>query len=449
MVKNPARVIVGSFALLIAIGTVLLMIPFCSADGTFTPFITALFTATSATCVTGLILVDTGTYYSVFGQSVILFLIQVGGLGLVTFASLFNMMLHRKMRFRNMSIARESVSAASFSDVRRLIQSIFTFSLLFELLGALILATVFVPQYGGHGVFISVFLSVSAFCNGGFDILGFQSQFCSVTNYWDSPVVLITIAALITCGSLGFIVWQDLYRYKRTRRLSFHTKLVVVITVALGIAGTILIAVSEWTNSKTIGDMPFLDKLINSAFLCVSTRTAGFNSFSVSDMNDITKVFCIILMFIGAAPASTGGGIKITTAVVLVMTVVCVLRDLPDTIIHKHRIDKNTVYKALTVTVMGMLAVGALTVLMCCTPQKVDVTLVDAVFEAVSAFGTVGISDGVTAVANLPTQIGIIFAMFLGRVGPISLGLSITMRKERADEKTAYEELPEGKILVG
>ncbi len=445
--KNPARVIVISFAALILFGTLLLMMPFSSANGAFTPFITALFTATSATCVTGLILVDTGTYWSIFGQSVILFLIQVGGLGLVTFATLFNIMLRRKMRFRNIMVAQESVSASSFSEVRRLITTIFTFSLLFELLGAVILGTVFVPQYGTKGIFLSAFISVSAYCNGGFDILGFQGQFCSVTNYWDNPVVLITIAALITCGGLGFIVWQDLYRYKKTRRLSFHTKVVLVMTVGIGVLGTLLIAAIEWGNPKTLGEMPFLHKIINSAFLCVSTRTAGFNSFSVADMSDVTKAICTILMFIGASPAGTGGGIKVTTALVLVMTVICVLRGLPDTVIHRHKVEKSAVYKAITVTAVGLLALGALTLLMCCTPQKGEVTLIDAVFEAASAFGTVGISDGVTGVANLATQIGIVLAMFLGRVGPISLGLSLG--KEQADEKDAYTELPEGKLLVG
>ncbi len=445
--QNPARVIVVSFAALILLGTVLLMMPFSSADGRFTPFMTALFTATSATCVTGLILVDTGTYWSVFGQSIVLFLIQVGGLGLVTFATLFNMMLRRKMRFRNMSVARESVSASSFSEVRKLIVTIFTFSLLFELLGAVILGTVFVPQYGTKGIFLSVFISVSAYCNGGFDILGFQEQFCSMTNYWNNPVVLITVAALITCGGLGFIVWQDLYRYRRTHRLSFHTKVVLIMTLGIGLIGTLLIWICEWDNPKTIGDMPFLHQFINSAFLCISTRTAGFNSFSVADMRDVTKAICSALMFIGAAPAGTGGGIKVTTALILVMTVFCVLRDLPDTIIHRHKVEKNAVYKAITVTAIGLLAVGILTLLICCTPQKGEVTLIDAVFEAASAFGTAGISDGVTALANLATQIGLVFAMFLGRVGPISLGVSLG--KEHIDPKEAYTELPEGKLLVG
>ncbi len=447
--ENPTRVIVISFAVLIAFGTLLLMMPFSSADGSFTPFLTALFTATSATCVCGLVLVDTATYFSVIGQSVILFLIQVGGLGLVTFATLFNMMLGRKMRFRSMSIARESVSASSFSDISYLIRTIFIFSISFEFLGAAILCMKFIPEYGAYGVFISVFLSVSAFCNGGFDILGFQTPFCSVTNYADSPLVLMTLAALIVCGGLGFIVWQDIYRYHKTHRLSLHSKLVIIMTAVLIVGGTLLIALAEWNNPLTIGEMSFWDKLYNSIFLSVSTRTAGFNSFSVADMQDVTKGICIILMFIGASPASTGGGIKISTAVVLVMTVYSVLRDLPDTIVHKHKIDKNTVYKAMTVAVLAMFAVGMLSLLIICAPQQEHVSLLDAVFESTSAFGTVGISNGVTAIVNTPARIGIICIMFLGRVGPVSLGLSLTMRSERAKEKTAYQQIPEGKLLVG
>lgn len=447
--NNPTRLIVVSFAFLILLGTLLLMMPFSSAQGKFTSPVTALFTATSATCVTGLILADTGTYYSIFGQSVILFLIQVGGLGLVTFASLFNMLLGKRMRFRNLSLAKESISATSFSDIRHLITTIFTFSLLFELLGALILATVFVPQFGAKGVFISAFLSISAYCNGGFDILGFLEPYSSVCHYADNPVVLLTLAALIICGGLGFIVWQDLYRYRKNRRLSLHTRIVVFVTLALLAGGTFLIAAGEWNNPATIGNMPFWQKLLNSYFLSASTRTAGFNSFSINDMNEFTKVICIILMFIGAAPASTGGGIKVTTAVVLFMTVYCVLRDMPDTILRKHKIDKNTVYKSLTVTSIGMLAVAALVTLMIATPQKEHIPLVSALFESVSAFATVGIGVGVSAAANLPTKLAIILAMFLGRVGPISLFLSLTIRRERADENTARQELPEGNLLVG
>lgn len=447
--QNPTRVIVISFALLILVGTLLLMMPFSSASGKMTSPITALFTATSATCVTGLILVDTGTYYSVFGQSVILFLIQVGGLGLVTFATLFHMLLGKRMKLRNLSIAKESVSASSFSDIRHLIATIFIFSLLFELLGALILSTVFVPEFGTKGIFISVFLSVSAYCNGGFDILGFLEPYGSVCHYADNPVVLLTLAGLVICGGLGFIVWQDLYRYRKNKRLSLHTRIVVGMTVALLLVGTVLIAAGEWNNAATIGQMPFLQKILNSYFLSASTRTAGFNSFSISDMNEFTKVICIILMFIGAAPASTGGGIKVTTAVVLIMTVYCVLRDLPDTILQKHKINKSVVYKSLTVTAIGILAVSGLVTLMIATPQKGDVSLVSAVFESVSAFATVGISDGVSGVANLPTRLGLILGMFLGRVGPISLFLSLTIRSERTEEQTARQELPEGNLLVG
>ncbi len=449
MLKNPARVIVVSFLLVIAVGTLLLMMPFCSASGQFTPFLDALFTAVSATCVTGLVVVDTGTYFSVIGQSVILLLIQIGGLGLVTFATFFNVLLHRRLKYRSMNVARESISASSMAEVAHLVRVIFIFSLSFELLGALILSTVFVPQYGAHGVFISAFLSVSAYCNGGFDILGFQEQFCSVVNYWNSPVVLCTIMALIVCGGLGFVVWQDLYRYKYTHRLLLHTRLVLIITAGLIAAGTLAVLICEWDNPATLGKMPFLDKLINSAFLSVSTRTAGFNSFSVNDMRDITKLFCVLLMFIGAAPASTGGGIKITTAVVLLMTVFCALRDVEDTVIRKHKISKNTIYKAMAITFVGFTAVCITTLILLSAPQNGDVSLIDALFEATSAFGTVGITAGVTAVARPLSRVLLILNMFLGRVGPLALGLSMTVRNARSHESSSTEVLPEGKIMVG
>ncbi len=354
---NPARVIVLSFALLILIGTLFLMLPMCAKSGVATSFPDALFTATSATCVTGLIVFDTFAHFTVAGQLVILFLIQLGGLGLITFATFFNIAIRRKMGLKSLNLAKESISTGSFNDVGQLIKMVFTMTFIFECIGALVLMTVFIPEFGGVGIYISIFLAVSSFCNAGFDILGFQGEYSSVTHYFDNPVVLITIMALIVCGGLGFIVWHDLYHSIKTKKVSMHTKIVIWTTIFLIIFGGIIFMVFEWNNTYTIGNMTSSEKVLNSFFLSVSSRTAGYNSFPLENMYGISKLFCVILMFIGAAPGSTGGGIKVTTFIVIVMTVVSVISGKEDTVIHKRKVDKPVVYKSLAIAITAFIAV--------------------------------------------------------------------------------------------
>lgn len=443
--SNPARVIVLSFALLITIGTLLLMLPMCSKSGLGTSFPDALFTATSATCVTGLVVVDTFTHFTIAGQLVILFLIQLGGLGLITFATFFNMAIRKKMGLRSLNLAKESVSTNSFNEIGQLIRMVFTMTFLFECIGSLVLMTIFVPQFGGAGFFISIFLSVSSFCNAGFDILGFQGQYCSVTNYSDNPVVLITIMSLIIFGGLGFIVWQDLYNAIKTKKISMHTKIVLCTTAFLIVFGGIMFMVFEWNNTHTIGNMNTSDKVLNSFFLSVSSRTAGFNSFPLENMYGISKLFCVILMFIGAAPGSTGGGIKITTFIVIVMTVVSVISGKEDTVIHKRKIDKSVVYKSLAIAVTALIAVMISTATIFFTSHSgVSFKEIDALFESVSAFGTVGLSSGVTGLANQASRCVLILTMFIGRVGPLSLALSLALS---SNKKSTI--MPEAKISVG
>lgn len=443
---NPTRVIVGSFAFLILLGALLLMLPISSRTGEPTSFTAALFTATSATCVTGLIVFDTFMHFSFFGHIVILTLIQLGGLGLVTFVTFFNLAIRKKLGLKTLQIAGESISAESFNDVKYLLKMIFKITFTIELIGALILMTVFVPQYEWKGVFISVFLSVSAFCNAGFDILGFQGPYSSLTHYYSNPIVLITIMALIICGGLGFIVWQDVLLYRKTKRLMMHTKIVLVASAALIFFGALFCAIFEWENPVTIGKFSVPDKILNSFFLSVTTRTAGFNTTPVSGMYGITKLFCVILMFIGASPGSTGGGIKTTTFYVLVMTVISVISGKDETIIHKRKVDKSVVYKAMAVTVTALLAIFIATATIFFTSHRGGMIFseIDALFEAVSAFATVGLSCGVTGVANIPSLYVLIFTMFIGRVGPVSLALSLAM-----SNKNKHTVMPEAKIMVG
>lgn len=443
---NPTRIIVSSFAFLILLGAGLLMLPFSSREGHPLDFLSALFTATSATCVTGLIVVDTYTQFTRFGQIVILGLIQLGGLGLVAFATFFNVAIRKKIGLKSLHLAQESASTDNTNNMRYLIKLIFVVTFSIELTGACILSSVFVPQYGAEGLFISLFLSVSAYCNAGFDVLGFQTPFASLINYQDNPVVLITVMALITCGGLGFIVWQDLARFPTTKRLMLHSKIVLAGTAFLTVFGAIFILCAEWGNPRTIGDMDVGTKVLNSFFQSVTSRTAGFNSFDNGTMHGITKLGTVVLMFIGAAPGGTGGGIKVTTFYVLVMTVVCVMKGKEDTIIDKRKVDKSVIYKAMSVTVIAVIVVLIATGTIFFTSHSGGRLFneIDALFEATSAFGTVGLTNGVTGLSNIPSRIVLLVTMFIGRVGPVSLALSLALRPQ--DKSTV---MPEAKIMVG
>lgn len=445
--ENPARIIVVSFLILIIIGGFLLTLPFVSRTNAFTSPIDAFFTAISAVCVTGLIVVDTYTHFNTLGQVIILSLIQLGGIGLLTFTTFFNIALRRRIGLKSMRIAKESVNSDSFSDISHLMNMILAMTFTIELIGASILSTVFIPQFGvQQGIWISIFTSVSAFCNAGFDILGFITPFTSMTTFYDSPVVLGTIMALIISGGLGFIVWQNLYRFRATRKLTLHTKIVLTMTGILILVGTILFACLEWNNPKTIGDMTIPEKLLNSLFQSVTFRTAGFNSVALENTFGATKLFAVILMFIGAAPGSTGGGIKITTIVVLVMTVICVFQNKEDTIIAKRRVSKAVIYKSLAVFFAGVVAVFITTSTIFFTSRGQNISEINALFESVSAFATVGVSSGVTAIANNASLLVLMITMFLGRVGPVSLALSLAYKTTNDDKSTI---IPEGKIMVG
>ena len=444
---NPARVIAGSFLGVIITGTLLLMLPLSAKNGSVTNFFDALFTATSATCVTGLVVVDTYTHWTFFGQGVILALIQVGGLSLVTLTLFFNLLIRRKLGLRTLQLAQESTSATNFEDTPRLLKGIVGITLAVETVGALLLLPAFVPRYGAEGIFISVFTSISAFCNAGFDLLGREGAYSSLIHY-NGSYVLLVISALIIIGGLGFMVLFDLLHYHKNKRLRLHSRVVLISTVFLLLIGTVGFALLEWNNPATMGDLPVWQKLNASFFQSVTTRTAGFNSIDIASMNELSKVLTIGLMFIGAAPGSTGGGIKVTTIVVLIMTAVSVARGYDDTIIMKHKIKRQTVNKALTVTFIGFLAVMLATGVIIYTTHDGGATFssVDALIESASAFATVGLTSGISAVANLPSKLILTATMFLGRVGPVSLLLSLAAGSGKVNRKQV---MPEGHLNVG
>lgn len=444
----PARVISLSFLAVIGVGTALLMLPVSSQDGRMTAFADALFTATSATCVTGLIVFDTATKWSAFGQMVILCMIQIGGLGLVTFTTFFNILLGKKLGLRSMQLAQESISSSNgFEDIRRLVRMVVTASLLIELAGACLYAAVLVPEYGVRGVFMSIFTAVSAFCNAGMDLFGFEEPFISLCGFYSNPVILFTTMLLIVIGGLGFMVWADLYNYRKRRSLSLHSRVVLTMTGALILLGTAVVLLFEWSNPNTIGEMDPAQKALNALFQSVTTRTAGFNTFDNAAMNGFTKLFCSFLMFVGAAPGSTGGGLKVTTIAVVLMTVVCVSTGRDDTVIMKRKVSKQVVYKALAILVIAVTAVGVgtLVVISTVTAGGEPVSGLDAFYESVSAFSTAGLSVGITGHATLPSKLVLIALMFLGRVGPVSFALSLAMRPPMDKTKV----IPEGKIMVG
>ena len=438
----PLRVICSSFALVIAIGTFLLFLPISSKSGEFTPLIDCLFTATSATCVTGLIVYDTFTHWTVFGQMVILALIQIGGLGLVTFSTFFSVVIGKKLGLRQMQLAQESINFGSVADINKMLLRIVMAVLGIEAVGAVLLSLVFVPKYGLHGIYISCFLAVSAFCNAGFDVLGFENQYISLSNYNGQPIVLYTIMALIVIGGLGFVVWKDLALYRSTKKLSLQTRVVLMMTAFLILAGAAVFWVYEWNN--TMEHLSFFEK-INAGFMqSVTMRTAGFNSIDIAALNPITKGFSSVLMFIGAAPGSTGGGVKITTFSVLIMTVVSVLQDRSEVVIWGRRVDKNVVYKAVTIVVLGLTLVISTSLIVSALLPPV-ISFLDVIFEVISAFATVGVSAGVTGQLGTVSKLLFILLMYLGRVGPVSFALSLAS----GEGKGKKEVMPEGKIVVG
>ena len=443
MQRNPALVIIISFVAVILTGTILLTMPFCSRDGRFTSFLSALFTATSATCVTGLAVYDTYTHFSTAGQSVILCLIQIGGLGLVTMTSFFYMLIRRKVGLRTAQLAQESISADSRAETVRLLKMVMAVTFGTELIGCLLMLPILVPEYGRYGIFMAVFLAISAYCNAGFDVLASPLPGGSLSGVQDNYLLLTIIMLLIICGGLGFVVWQDLFAYHRRKSLRFHTRIVLIGTAALLLIGWVVFLLSEWGNPDTLGPMPLPKKLFHAFFQSVTCRTAGFTAFDQGKLHTGSKLFAVLLMFIGAAPGSTGGGVKLTTVLVLFMTVVSVVRGDEGTRILGRRIDKSLIYRSMAVCFLGVCIVLATAgVLMTCSGAET----VDALYEAVSAFATVGLTAGVTEVTDVWSKLALILTMFMGRIGPVAFAMSLATRPRTPASRLRRE--PEGKIWV-
>ena len=438
---EPTQVLALGFAAVILTGALLLMLPLSSRNGTVTNFLDCLFTSTSATCVTGLVTVDTGTHWSVFGQVIIMMLIETGGLGFMTFATIFAVLLGRRITLKERLIMQEAYNAFNIQGIVKLALYIIGITLTIEGIGAAALATQFIPEYGWiKGIYFGIFHAVSAFCNAGFDIIG---DFKNLTPYVENVVVNVTICSLIVIGGLGFIVITEIINLRKIKHLSLHSKVVLTATTILVVGGAVLMFIFEYNNPKTLGSLSFNGKILASFFASITPRTAGFNTISTTDMTTAGKFLTIILMFIGASPGSTGGGIKTTTASLLFMTVLCVIHGREDTEIFQKRIGKQAVYRAAAIAIISFELVLFVTMILSLTQPG---TFIQFLYETTSAFGTVGLSLGLTPNLRAIGKVAITLTMYAGRVGPLTLAFAFARKANIVNSNIRY---PEDKILVG
>lgn len=436
------------FAFIILLGTFLLMLPVSTKSNQRISFLDALFTATSSVCVTGLIVVDTGSYWSSFGQTIILSLIQVGGLGFVLVGASFAIFSRKKINLKERILIQESLNQYNLSDIISLAKNVLKITLFIECIGAIILSFVFIPQLGlKKGIFYSIFHSVSAFCNAGFDIMGSVSgEFTSLTSYVVNPLVVLTVSSLIILGGLGFPVILDILKIKEKpiKRLSTHSKLAIYTTVISIFIGCSTIFIVEFNNIDTLKELSFNGKLLASLFQSVTTRTAGFNTLDLSLMNEGVIFLLIMLMFIGASPASTGGGIKTTTIATTALSVKAFVLGREDVEIFEKRISTQTMRKAIGLTFISFTVAIIGTIIIAIIEPNFN--LLEAGFEVASALTTAGLSlVGSSQLTSFGKALIIIY-MFIGRIGSLTIFMALISKKNLRHNNVRY---PESKILIG
>ncbi len=444
---KPGQILALGFFSLIIIGGLILSLPISSNSGKSTDLVDSLFTATSAVCVTGLITVDTATHWNYFGRTVIIILIQIGGLGFMSFTTLFAILLGKKITLKERLLLQEALNTFDIQGLIKLLRYILVFTFSVEGLGALLLSTQFIPQLGlGEGIYYSIWTSISAFCNAGFDLMGtISGKFSSLVSYQDNPVIIYTISGLIIIGGLGFMIWSEFYNYKERKKLSLHTKVVLVVTAVLIFGGTILMFLFEYNNPATLGPMSLGEKINNAFFAAVTPRTAGMNTISTDGMTVAGKFLTILLMFVGGSPGSTAGGLKTATLGILVVTLISIIKGREDVEIFKKRISKETVYKAFAIFFLSLILVITVTMLLAITQP--GESFMWMLYEATSAYGTVGLTLGLTQHLNTIGKIIIMITMYLGRVGPMTVLLALTSRAQK--NKKSGIKYPEDKILIG
>ncbi|WP_245867692.1 TrkH family potassium uptake protein [Sporomusa silvacetica] len=439
---TPYQILVLGFAGLILGGALLLMLPIAAVAGTGLPFIDALFTATSAVCVTGLVVVDTGTYFSLFGQLVIISLIQAGGLGIMAMSTLMAILIGKKINLRQRLVMQEALNQFTIAGVVRLTQYIIKVTLLIEFIGGTILAIRWYQDFGLKGIYFGYWHAISSFCNAGFDLLGsVTGKFSSATGYVDDIAINVVISLLIILGGIGFTVIADVWTNRRFDRLSLHSKVVLITSVVLIVFGSIVIFLLEYNNLNTLGSLSWQGKILASYFQSVTTRTAGWNTVDLSKLTDATLFFMVILMFIGASPTSTGGGIKTSTTGVLAAAIWALIRGRQDAELFERRIPQSIIYKAFSVMLLSAVVVIFVTMMLSITENQPFINLL---FETTSAFGTVGLTTGITPTLTMPGKIWLIITMFAGRVGPVTLALALALKNRKGNLQ-----YPEGKLLIG
>ncbi len=429
---STTQVILFSFLVTILVGSGLLALPISSATGEAVPYLDALFTATTSTCVTGLVTLPTVSTWSIFGQIVILLLIQIGGLGIITIMSGLMLLLNRKMGISDRLLIQDAFNLNTMSGLAKFVKNVLFGTLIIEGIGAILYMPVFISDFGARGIWISVFNSVSAFCNAGIDIIA-ENSLC---NYATHPLVNAVTLMLIILGGIGYIVWWDVLRIARSRtknnrrifrHLTLHSKIAITVTAGLIFVGAILIFVFEYSNALTIGEMSLFDKIQVSFFQSITTRTAGFATIPQENLTDASTAVSIILMLIGGSPVGTAGGMKTVTVTVLVCSAFATIRNKNSATLFGRRISEGAVKKAVAVAVAFLTICTASTVLLMATGNA---SAVDAVYETVSATATVGLSRNLTATLNAFGKLIIIVTMYFGRVGPISLAVALGSKNE-------------------
>ena len=430
---STTQIIMLSFLAAISVGSLLLSLPISAADGRAVPFVDALFTATTATCVTGLVTMPTASAWSVFGQVVILILIQIGGLGIITIMSALMILFHKKMGIGDRLLVQDAFNLNSLSGIVRFVKKVMQGTFAVEGVGALLYMTVFIPEFGAKGIWISIFTSISAFCNAGIDIIADNS----LCDYATNPVINFVTAMLVILGGIGYIVWWDVMRVaqnpagrRRFHALTLHSKIAVAATLVLILGGAVLIFLFEYDNPLTIREMSLFDKIQVSLFQSVTTRTAGFATVPQQGLTNAGSILCLLLMFIGGSPVGTAGGIKTVTIAVLAASALATIRGRDEVSMFERSISRQTVNKAVAVTAMSFAIMFLSTLLLSAVTQR---DTLDILYETVSATATVGLTRDLTPSLNTAGKAIIIGTMYLGRVGPISLALALNNKRRRTN----------------
>ena len=449
---RTTQMIALGFVILILIGSVLLSLPIASADGRATPYIDALFTATTSSCVTGLVTVVTGQHWSLFGQAVILIMIQMGGLGVVSFTTLLLMIAGKRIQLKQRMLIQEAYGFDTLTGMVRMVRKMFLGTLIVEAIGAVLYMFVYIPRYGLlKGIWVAVFTAVSAFCNAGMDLMGADSMM----SYVSHPLMNLVTMALIIIGGLGFFVWWDLLAAARrvlhqkmslrqsVRRMSLHSKLVLCVTSALIFGGGLMFFILEYNNPATMGSLSLGGKIWASIFQSVTLRTAGFASINQGGLRTGSLLLGCVLMFVGGSPGGTAGGVKTVTVTLLACAVLAIVNGQEDVELGHRRVRMENVMKGICVILLQVSFLVISTFAMCCIES--DIPFIQIMYETCSALGTVGLPMGITEGLSMAGKLVLIASMYFGRLGPITMALIMNVN---GNKKKIHRRLPDGKIFI-